>query len=207
MLRDDQYHFGIDADLKKKFQDKYDPNKAAAVSKWVEALTKTKMTGDLQADLKSGVALCKLLNTIAPNTVKAPNAGNQPFVQRENIVSFLSGCKKLGMKETDVFVTQDLFEGDNIVVVIDALISLGLVAKNMKSFKGPQLEVSGGKVLVAGAEGKSNLTRQPSKNTETTSSASSGSSVGRVSVGGKFCSGCGTARGSGKFCADCGAAY
>src|SRR5689334_17251800 len=117
-------HVGIDADLKKKFQEKYDPAKVAAASKWIESLTKTKIT-NLQEDLKSGVVLCNLINAVSPGTVKAPNKGtslrvchrcciarlvavNQPFVHRENIVAYLAGCKKLGMKETDLFVTQDL---------------------------------------------------------------------------------------------------
>jgi hypothetical protein len=80
--------------------------------------------------------LCLALKAISAGTVSAPNTGSQPFVQRENIAaysagehdcrvqlrtrcsSFLAiystGCKKLGMKETDLFVTQDLFEGDNV---------------------------------------------------------------------------------------------
>jgi hypothetical protein len=38
------------------------------------------------------------------------NQGAMPFVQRENIVSFLSACKSKGMRETDLFVTGDLYE-------------------------------------------------------------------------------------------------
>ena len=46
-----------------------------------------------------------------------------------------------GMKETDCFVTQDLYEGDNMVVVIDQLFALGALSKGIAGFEGPYIGV------------------------------------------------------------------
>jgi len=46
------------------------------------------------------------VNAIKPGSVKNINNGNAPFVQRENIVAYLTACSQLGLKEVDKFVTQ-----------------------------------------------------------------------------------------------------
>lgn len=97
---------GMDADLQKKMAGKWDPNKAAAVRLWIEAVTKKSLPQDLHEALKSGVALCELVNAIWPGSVKKINQGAMPFVQRENIVAYLSASKGQGLRETDLFVTQ-----------------------------------------------------------------------------------------------------
>lgn len=97
---------GLDADLQKKMAGKFDPNKAAAVRLWIEAVTKKSLPADLHTALKSGVALCELVNALWPGSVKKINQGAMPFVQRENIVAYLSASKAQGLRETDLFVTQ-----------------------------------------------------------------------------------------------------
>jgi len=218
MLRDDGYHFGLDADIKKKFVEKYDPAKENAARVWIEALTRRKLSGSLQEELKSGVVLCELINAIQPGTVSAINKGSQPFVQRENIAAYLKGCKSLGMKETDLFVTQDLFEGDNIVVVIDNIFSLGIVAKNSRTFRGTQLVVSGGQVKIEGkpqaAASAAPQRAVPTKPTPSSPPASKPAASKPAAGGGggggpKFCASCGAARPSAtaKFCAECGGSF
>jgi len=217
MLRSDNYAYGLDAELSKKFAEKYDPAKARAVQTWIEALTGEKLTGNLQKDLMSGVTLCKAINKISPGTVSKINTNNMPFLQRENIAAYLSGCRKLGMRETDLFVTQDLYEGDNIVVVIDNLCSLGLIAKNLKGYNGPLLVVSGGKVEAPrAAEQKSasaapvvrpSPVQHPTPPSRPAPSAAPASVGNAASAGGvpKFCSECGKSRSAvAKFCAECG---
>ena len=102
------------------------------------------------ASLKSGVVLCELINTLFPNSVPKINQGAMPFVQRENIVAYINACKKQGQRETDCFVTQDLFEGSNMAQVIDQITSLGHLAST-KGWRGAQLVISGGAVQVASA--------------------------------------------------------
>ena len=58
--------------------------------------------------------LCELINAIWPGSVKKINQGAMPFIQRENIVAYLEAGKRAGLRETDCFVTGDLYEASNM---------------------------------------------------------------------------------------------
>jgi len=131
----------MDAEIQAKLDAKLDPNKMAQAQAWIEAVTGQRFAGSFHESLKSGVLLCKLLNTIKPGSVKNINNMTMPFSQRENIANYLKGCSDLGMKEVDKFVTQDLFEGDNLVVVIDNIFALGAMSQKVPGFRGPYLGV------------------------------------------------------------------
>lgn len=124
------YAYGLDAELQRKATLKYDPVREQKAAQWLES-----MSGISQGDasfqewLKSGVVLCEAINRIQPGAVRKINKGKMPFVQRENITQYLDKCRELGMAEISLFVTQDLFEGDNLLSVVDnifALSSLGM---------------------------------------------------------------------------------
>ena len=51
--------------------------------------------GNLQADLKSGVTLCELINKIKDRSVRKINQSEMPFAQRENIQSFCDAVNSL----------------------------------------------------------------------------------------------------------------
>jgi len=167
--------------------------------------------------LKSGVILCELINVIWPGTIKSISKSNMPFNQRENIVSYLKACKDKGMRETDLFVTQDLFEGDNLGVVVDNICALGVLAAN-SGFKGTALVVSGGAVQTTnnpsahkrgGSYGGSNqgyatTPSQPAPSNNASSSKPAASSASGSDGGKKFCGDCGTALNGAKFCGNCG---
>ncbi len=102
--------YGLDAELKEKLSLKYDMAKEAEIRDWIAAVIGEAVTGDFQEALKSGVILCKLANKIKPNSVPNINNSKMPFVQRENIVAFCNAIKGMGMRESDMFVTGDLFE-------------------------------------------------------------------------------------------------
>lgn len=213
------YSYGLDHELQKKLESKWDPVKAQHVANWVSALTHKPCAADIQTSLKSGVLLCELLNTIWPGTIPKINQGAMPFIQRENIVSYLSACKSKGMRETDLFVTGDLFEGSNLLVVVDNLCALGVLAER-SGFRGTQLVVAGGAVQTTG---RTNV--QPAfsaqvavptaytapshkSNTSTGSNSGASSSGGGGGGGPRFCGSCGTARqGSALFCGDCGGKF
>lgn len=131
----------MDKDIQNKIRAKYDPEKQALAQAWIEELTGKNFSDGFQESLKDGVLLCEALNKIKAGSVKKINNTKMAFKQRENIVNFLDGCKALGMKESDCFVTQDLFEGDNIVVVIDQLFSLGALSRRVDGFEGPYLGI------------------------------------------------------------------
>jgi len=58
------------------------------------------------------------MNIIKPDTIKEIRLKNIPYYQRENIQSYLKACRELGLKNTDLFETSDLFEEKNINLVI-----------------------------------------------------------------------------------------
>jgi len=137
----DNYAYGLDVEIQKKLDAKLDPNKMAQAQAFVEALTGEAFPGSFQESLKSGVRLCKAINAIRPNLVQHINMINSPFKHRENIAAYLAACKALGMKEVDLFVTQDLYEGDNLVIVVDNLYALGALAMKQPGYRGPTIGV------------------------------------------------------------------
>ncbi|XXQ36119.1 Calponin-homology (CH) domain-containing protein [Plasmodiophora brassicae] len=131
--------YGLDKEIAEKIASKYDPAMEKEAQDWIEQVTAEKFKAGFQESLKSGVILCKLLNRIKPGTVSRINTQSMPFMQRENISYFLNGCRDLGMRNTDLFDTQDLYENKNIVHVIDSVFSLAAVARNVPGFDGPYL--------------------------------------------------------------------
>ncbi len=90
------------------------------------------LESDFHAALKSGVALCKAMNTLSPGAVANINTMKQPFMQRENILAFTKAAQKYGVRGTDVFDTQDLFEGQNLLAVLECIFALGSQAQKNK---------------------------------------------------------------------------
>lgn len=139
----DDYIFGMDKDIQDRMRAKFDPDKQAQAQTWIEEILGVGFEHDsFHENLKDGVLLCQLLNKIKPKTCrKIYKGGKQAFQMRENIVKYLNGCQKLGMNNTDCFVSQDLYEGDNMVAVIDQIFALGAVSRNVDGFEGPYLGV------------------------------------------------------------------
>ncbi|KAN0050352.1 hypothetical protein ACTA71_003471 [Dictyostelium dimigraforme] len=171
------YHFGLDADLANKRAALYDKDLENDSRAWIESLTGEKINGDFMAALKSGVILCKLGNKIAPGSCKSsPSAA--PFIQMENINSFLNLCKKQGVATTDLFMTVDLFEAKNPNQVIQGLQALKRIT-------------TGGKPTTTAKSAPTPATIFDTTSKNTTS----------------FCSQCGTKAVSGaRFCGSCGTA-
>eukprot|EP00478_Filoreta_tenera_P001666 GABV01001700.1.p1 GENE.GABV01001700.1~~GABV01001700.1.p1 ORF type:complete len:203 (-),score=43.37 GABV01001700.1:64-672(-) len=106
----------------------------------MQAVTNEPLPGpDLHTALKSGVYLCQLINTIAPGSVSSVNLSPMPFPQRENLTHFLNACIQLGMRQQNLFVVQDLYEGDNLVAVINTIYQLALLSRSIPSFNGPYM--------------------------------------------------------------------
>jgi len=135
----------LDRDVKNKIAAKFDPAKEAEVQFWIEDILQEPFQEGFQDSLKSGVRLCELLNRIAPGSVRKINTREMPFAHRENISSYLDACKNKGMNLVDLFDTQDLYDGKNLVSVINHFYSLSAYAKGW-GFDGPFL--AGGEVRV-----------------------------------------------------------
>lgn len=128
----------LDRDVKNKIAAKYDPAKEAEVQFWIEDILGEPFQEGFQDSLKTGVRLCELLNRIAAGSVRKINTRDMPFAHRENISSYLDACKNKGMNLVDLFDTQDLYDGKNLVSVINHFYSLSGYAKGW-GFEGPFL--------------------------------------------------------------------
>ena len=65
--------------------------------KWIEKKTGESVGSDLQEGLKSGVALCKLMNTITPGAIPKINSSSMAFKQvRHTLKKFIWKKEKEG---------------------------------------------------------------------------------------------------------------
>eukprot|EP01090_Pellita_catalonica_P005203 TRINITY_DN1509_c0_g1_i1.p1 TRINITY_DN1509_c0_g1~~TRINITY_DN1509_c0_g1_i1.p1 ORF type:complete len:288 (-),score=52.40 TRINITY_DN1509_c0_g1_i1:797-1660(-) len=122
----------------------FDTPKALAESqRWIEAVTGERFSdpNDFVASTRDGVLLCKLVNGIKPGSVPKINSSSSAFAQRENISHFLNACRDLGLKDTQLFVSNDLFEAQRIRTVAITLYWLGRAARS-QGFRGPQMRLS-----------------------------------------------------------------
>ena len=139
--------YGLSAELKMKQEAKYDPEKAKKCLDWINKaasagldVNKCRTDEEFAEQLKSGQALCKLINAISPGSVGRINTMSAPFKQRENIEMYLAGCNKYGLIGSDLFQVNDLYEMKNVYMVIDNCYSLSGFAQK-KGWQGPSLGV------------------------------------------------------------------
>merc|ERR1719282_250163 len=126
--------YGLDAELLAKQNSKFDPVVTGKVVNWISAVTGENVTTEnIHENLKSGVVLCNLANKLCPGVVSKINNGKMPFVQMENINAFLVACKRIGVPDTDLFMTVDLFEAKNMPQVIQTLFILGRRAHSLQN--------------------------------------------------------------------------
>jgi hypothetical protein len=134
----------MDKDLKDKADAKYDPELENQVTGWIEACTGEAKGGASFAEwLKDGKILCKLINAIKPGSVKKVNESTLPFKQMENIKFFTDAARTLGVPESSMFGTPDLYEEKNLGAVVSSLYTLGgAVQVTCPEFTGPKLGVA-----------------------------------------------------------------
>lgn len=79
--------YGLDAELELKAQEKRDPELETNLERWIEEVIGESLEpkGNLQKSLKSGVALCKMINKIWPGTIKTINTKPIGMMEMENI--------------------------------------------------------------------------------------------------------------------------
>jgi len=121
-VANDDVTYGMDRELKAKMEEKYTPEMRAKGKAIVERILGiTLESDDLQEELKSGVVLCKMMLAVNPGSIPAPKTSKMPFIQMENIASYLNGCQAMGLAVPDQFQTVDLFEGKNMGAVVQNL--------------------------------------------------------------------------------------
>jgi hypothetical protein len=121
------YAYGLDADLKNKMDAKYDPELENKARNWLESVTGGKQRGTFQEWLKDGRVLCAAMNKLKPNSITV-NGQSSAFKERENVANYLAACKTYGVKEMDLFMTEDLYENKNMGQVVQNISALASVA-------------------------------------------------------------------------------
>ncbi|KAJ5769975.1 uncharacterized protein N7511_002026 [Penicillium nucicola] len=130
----------LDKDLRNMRLSRYTPQAAAEVQDWIEEMLHEKLPSqDLLEGLKSGVALCKLVNLAVSPGVKYKSLP-APFVQMENISHFLRACQlpPLNLPPHDVFLTVDLYEAKDPAQVLQCLAAFSRRANALEPGKFPR---------------------------------------------------------------------
>jgi len=111
---------------------------------WVQTVSGVPVNGGFQDGLKSGVALCTLVNTIAPGTIKKfrNKAKLSKFECLENIAAYLKGVKKLGVKQHELFVSNDLYEANSLRQVANSIVAFSNISRDIASFNGPYIGIA-----------------------------------------------------------------
>lgn len=106
---------------------KRDTEKDAQAQEWIESLLGVKFPpGEAYEDvLRDGSVLCRLINKLAPGSVKKINETGADFKLMENINNFQKALKVYGVPDIDVFQTVDLWERKDISQVTNTIFALG----------------------------------------------------------------------------------
>ncbi|CAM9131234.1 unnamed protein product [Ectocarpus sp. 13 AM-2016] len=132
--------YGLDAELARQREAKYDHSAENQARAWIEAVTGERVVGPFGDALRDGVNICKLVNTIKPGAVRKINESRMPFKQMENISNFLKSCRAMGVAEHSLFETVDLYEGKDIGLVVRCIFALGsAVQGTCPEYTGPTL--------------------------------------------------------------------
>ncbi|PRP86810.1 hypothetical protein PROFUN_05027 [Planoprotostelium fungivorum] len=131
--------YGMDAELELKMQSKRDPEFEKSLLQWVEQVAGDKAIdiNDFGESLKSGVLLCKLVNSIEPNSVKKIDTRNIALVHVENINAYLKACWNIGLPNSELFITSDLFGKKGIPQVVQNVNGMAKLAMSKPNYKGP----------------------------------------------------------------------
>jgi len=120
--------YGMSAAVARKLQGKRDPEQESQALGWIYSILGERPPNQPYEDvLRDGQVLCKFANKIQPGIVPRINAGPGQFKLMENIAAFQNACKALGVRESDVFQTVDLWERRNLTQVTNCLSALGSV--------------------------------------------------------------------------------
>ncbi|PNP50977.1 hypothetical protein THARTR1_08598 [Trichoderma harzianum] len=132
----------LDKDLRRLRLEKYTPAAADEARAWIEEILGEPLPSkDLLDGLKDGVALCKLINLVAPSPGIKFKKSAMPFVQMENISHFLRACQAppLNLHQHDTFLTVDLYERKDPAQVLQCIgaFSRAANAANPSNFPNP----------------------------------------------------------------------
>lgn len=132
---------GIYADYAAKRQAKYDTALEARCREWIEGNLGRKLEGPtFRESLMDGVAICDLINVLAPGTIKKIHKSSILMFRRENFGSFQNACLKLGCKDTETAVFEDVYDDKNMGQFLINIIALARNTQYQPGYKGPILQ-------------------------------------------------------------------
>jgi hypothetical protein len=103
---DEEVTEGLDATVARKLAAKYDLALQDEVCAWAAGLGVVLASGSMDGfmdALKDGQKLCQLVNKIKPGSVRKVNKMKMPFMQMENISSFLTAAVAIGVDSSETF--------------------------------------------------------------------------------------------------------
>jgi len=120
---------GFAAEAHSKINSKYDVDLSSQLLRWMgqvmnESLNTSGEKENFYELLKDGTVLCRLINSIQPNTIRKVNTSTMAFKCMENIQFFLDAAEKFGVARSELFQTVDLWEQQNLNSVQVCLQSL-----------------------------------------------------------------------------------
>lgn len=196
--------YGFSAEVAKKLASSYDHNLERNISQWISSVSGERQSGSFAEWLKSGVVLCNLANKILPGSATGFKQSSMPFVQMENINRALEAFRRIGVQDTEMFMTVDLFEAKNMTAVLLTLSALDRAA-GKRGFSGARLSTAGSappQVPLA-TQAPASVSVSAAFRPEPLSRPAAAPAAGGAAP--RFCSGCGTAWAGGRFCSNCGA--
>ena len=129
---------GMDADLARKANAKYDTKKEAEARAWIEKVLKIKLAGNFGEAIQNGVVLCDLIRKISPKCVRAPyTGGTSKFKEMENVSSFIQYARSIGVPDHSNMTTVALYELKDMGQVLNCIhVFGGYLQKAVPGYKG-----------------------------------------------------------------------
>lgn len=88
----------------------------------------------------NGVAICDLINVLAPGTIKKIHHSPILIIHRENFGSFQRAYLKLGCQEIETAVFEDVYDDKEMGQFLINIIALARNTQYMPGYKGPILQ-------------------------------------------------------------------
>jgi len=134
--------FGMDAEHENRMADNYNADLEDRLMDWIEAVTGYAIDS-FHANLKSGQVLCDMVNAIRPGTIGKVHRVSKPLMERENIQKFLQAAAGLGVKPSEMFGVNDLYDQRDMNAVLNCLYALAMALEYTSWYKGPLLAKAG----------------------------------------------------------------
>lgn len=130
---------GIYADLAAKRQAKYDVELEGRVRTWIESVIGRPIPGNFREGLMDGTIVCELINKLSPGLIPKVHKSTVLMFRRENFGFFQNACLKLGLKDSETAVFEDVYEDRNMGLFLTNVIAIARVTQYKPGYAGPIL--------------------------------------------------------------------